>query len=171
MSNIILEILIFIVKTCIGLAIALGSIVLGIYLLKSAVKYKYKFELNVKGNLKVGNISMALLIGAIAITIAFIAEVGFTRIFNIQKEGLAFARQFILIELSILFAIVIAVLLIWLALICIDNLLKDMELLMEVKDGNIAISIIFSIIILIIGIVGRAYTMGIIQILESFSVF
>ena len=171
MSNLLLDMLVFIIKMCIGLAIALGSVILGIYLLKFAVKYKYNFELNVKGNLKLGNISMALLIGAIAIAVIMIAEVGFTRIFTIEGQGLDFAHQFILIELSILIAILISVFLVLLALICVDNLLKDLQLLMEVKDGNVAISIIFSIIILIIGIVGRAYTSGIIQILESYAGF
>ena len=156
MADLLVDLMTLTLKIAIGLALAFVSIYLGMWILKLIMKVRNKMKLNIRGNLMVGNNAMALLVGSMTIGIAMIAEAGLARMLVGTEFGADYMRLVLLAELQVLLGILLATVLISISLILADKMFRNVDLLMEVRDGNVAMSAVMSVIILLVCYFGRA---------------
>jgi hypothetical protein len=124
--------------------------------LKALMKVRNKMDLNIRGNLMVGNNAMALLVAAMTVGIAIIAEAGLNRMIGGTEFGTEYMKEVLLAELLVLIGIILAIALIYIALAVADKLFKNMDLLMEVRDGNAAVALVMSVVIIVVCYFGRS---------------
>ncbi len=155
MAVALVDIIAVCIQLAIGLTLAYVSIYMGMWILKLVVFVRTKKVLNIRGNLKVGNNALAIVVASMAVGIAMVGEVGLSIMFKGGPFGVDYMMRILVGEAVVLIGILIGVFLIGITESIMSKTFKDINILDEIKDGNMALSIILSTLIIIICYFGR----------------
>ena len=156
MEMTMLNLITLILQIAIGLALTYLSIYIGMYVLKFVMFVRTKKDLNISGNLKVGNVAMAILVAAMAVGIALMAQVGLSFMFPGTSELDAYLLTILKAEVLVMIGILLAVFLIGISEAIMNRTFPKLNILDEIRNGNVAMSLVMSTIIIIVCLFGRS---------------
>ena len=158
-ENILLGLGIAIIQLIVGLALAMGSVYLGLKMFDRLTE-----GTNEMAELKKGNVAIAILLGAIILSIANIMEGGVSGLTGVFNSGLSnletVAALFIgLVNLAI--GVVFSIFSIYIAVNMLDKITVGIDEFKELRKGNVAVAIMMAAVLIAVSFVIRGAVAGI----------
>src|SRR3989338_1194367 len=158
-ENILLGLGIAIIQLIVGLALAMGSVYLGLKMFDRLTE-----GTNEMAELKKGNVAIAILLGAIIMSIANIMEGGVSGLTGVFNSGLSYletvAALFIgLVNLAI--GVVFSIFSIYIAVNMLDKITVGIDEFKELRKGNVAVAIMMAAVLIAVSFVIRGAVAGI----------
>ncbi|HIH19161.1 TPA: DUF350 domain-containing protein [Candidatus Micrarchaeota archaeon] len=158
-ENILLGLGIAIIQLIVGLALAMGSVYLGLKMFDRLTE-----GTNEMAELKKGNVAIAILLGAIILSIANIMEGGVSGLTGVFNSGLSYletvAALFIgLVNLAI--GVVFSIFSIYIAVNMLDKITVGIDEFKELRKGNVAVAIMMAAVLIAVSFVIRGAVAGI----------
>ncbi|VVC01522.1 Uncharacterised protein [uncultured archaeon] len=158
LENILLGLGIAIFQLIVGLALAMGSVYLGLKMFDRLTEGTDEMA-----ELKRGNVAIAILLGAIILSIANIVESGVSGLTGVFTSGLSYlqtvAALFIgLVNLAI--GVVFSIFSIYIAVNVLDKITVGIDEFKELRKGNVAVAIIMAAVLIAVSFVIRGAVTG-----------
>jgi len=150
----------------IGLALAMGSVYMGLRLFD-----KMTVGIDEMAELKKGNVAVAILLGAIIISIANVVQSGVLSL----TTGLAIANQeapmviasLIIGTANLLVGLVLSIVSISIALSVLDKITTEIDEFKELKRGNVAVAITMAAVLIAVSFVISSAVAGMTNVLSA----
>jgi uncharacterized membrane protein YjfL (UPF0719 family) len=148
-----------IIQLVVGLALALGSVYIGLKLFDRMTKGIDEWKEILKGNVAVG-----ILMAAVIFSIANVVQSGVGSL--LANLGASQPMDQMLIDLglgliNLLIGLAAAIFSIWVALKVLDRITKDVDEMKELAKGNVAVAVIMAGVLLAVSFVIAAAVSGI----------
>jgi uncharacterized membrane protein YjfL (UPF0719 family) len=158
LENILLGLGIAIFQLIVGLALAMGSVYLGLKMFDRLTEGTDEMA-----ELKKGNVAIAILLGAIILSIANIVESGVSGLTGVFTSGLSYlqtvAALFIgLVNLAI--GVIFSIFSIYIAVNVLDKITVGIDEFKELRKGNVAVAIIMAAVLIAVSFVIRGAVTG-----------
>ena len=141
------------IQLVISLAVAMGSVYLGLKLFDRMTENLDEIE-----ELKKGNVAVAILLGAVIFSIANVVEGGVTALMQSITPGLTFpvmATAAIIGVANLVISIILAIFTIYISLSILDKITVGIDEFKELKKGNVAIAIVMAAVLFAVSFVMR----------------
>jgi len=148
----------------VGLLLAIGSVYLGIWMFD-----KLTDGIDEMKEIKKGNVAVAILLGAIILSIASVVEGGVQGLTQSIIPGLApmeLAAAILIGVVNLIMGVILAVLAIYVAVSILDKITVGIDEFKELKRGNIAVAIMMSAVVFAVSIVIRGAVMSMASVLS-----
>ncbi|MGE5379259.1 MAG: DUF350 domain-containing protein [Candidatus Saccharibacteria bacterium] len=148
-----------IIQLVVGLALAMGSVYIGLKLFDRMTKGIDEWKEILKGNVAVG-----ILMAAVIFSIANVVQSGVGSL--LSNLGASQPMDQMLIDLvlglvNLLIGLAAAIFSIWVALKVLDRITKDVDEMKELAKGNVAVAVIMAGVLLAVSFVIAAAVSGI----------
>lgn len=145
------SIVVFLLQLFIGILFA----ILSVYL---ALRFYDKMTSGIDEikELKKGNIAVAIILGALMLSIGNIIQKGVNQFDNIILSGISlplFILAFILAIVQLSIVVLIAIISIYVSIRVMDSMTADIDELQEIKKGNIAVALVVAVVIYLVSFV------------------
>jgi uncharacterized membrane protein YjfL (UPF0719 family) len=133
------------IQLIVGLALAMGSVYLGLRMFDKLTE-----GIDELAELKKGNVAVAILLGAIVFSIANVVQVSvmnLTRSLTIGMPVLQLAIGIIVGLIHMFIGIVLAVISIYIAVRILDKITVGIDEFKELKKGNVAVAILMAAVL------------------------
>jgi uncharacterized membrane protein YjfL (UPF0719 family) len=133
------------IQLIVGLALAMGSVYLGLRMFDKLTE-----GIDELAELKKGNVAVAILLGAIVFSIANVVQVSvmnLTRSLTIGMPVLQLAIGIIVGLIHMLIGIILAVISIYIAVRILDKITVGIDEFKELKKGNVAVAILMAAVL------------------------
>jgi uncharacterized membrane protein YjfL (UPF0719 family) len=168
-----LEVILFglgiaLVQLVVGLALAMGSVYLGLNMFDKLTE-----GIDEMAELKKGNVAVAILLGAIIFSIANVVEGGVVTLTSSLTSGMSgvqMAAGLVIGVVNLLVGIILAVFTIYIAIYVLDKITTTIDEFKELKKGNVAVAIMMAAVLLAVSFVIRAAVIGMANALSPESV-
>jgi len=150
-ETIALGLMVAVVQLVIGLALAMGSVYLGLKMFDKMTE-----GIDEMAELKRGNVAVAILLGAIVFSIANVVQAGVVSLTRSILPGLSMmqmAAGVIIGMANLLIGIILSVLSIYVAVTVLDKITVGIDEFKELKRGNVAIAILMAAVLLSVSFV------------------
>ncbi len=145
-------------KLIVGLALAMGSVYLGLKMFD-----KFTDGADEMAELKKGNMAVAILLGAIILSIANVVEGGVSSLTNSMVPGLTplelLAALFIGV-VNLLLSVVLSIFSIYIAINILDRITVDIDEFKELRRGNTAVAIVMAAVLFSVSFVIKGAVAG-----------
>ena len=152
-ENLLIGIGIAIAQLTLGLLLAMGSVYLGIKMFD-----KLTDGIDEMKELQKGNVAVAILLGAIIISIASVVEGGVYGLTQSIIPGLTpmeLSAALLIGVVNLIVGVILAILSIYVAISMLDKITVGIDEFKELKRGNVAIAIIMAAVIFAVSFVIR----------------
>jgi len=152
-ENLIIGIGIAVAQLAIGLLLAMGSVYLGIRMFDKLTE-----GIDEMKELQKGNVAVAILLGAIILSIASVVEGGVYGLAQSLIPGLTpmeLAAAILIGVVNLIVGVILAILSIYVAISMLDRITVGIDEFKELKRGNVAIAIIMAAVLLSVSFVIR----------------
>ena len=152
-ENLAINIFMVVGQLIISLALAMGAVYIGIRLFD-----KLTAGIDEISELKKGNAAVAILLGAIILSIANViggGVSGFISSIDIALPAAQIAASVVIAVSNLLISLILAVLSIYLAIIILDKITVDIDEFKELKKGNVAIAILMAAVLFAVSFIIR----------------
>ena len=152
-ENLIIGIGIAVAQLAIGLFFAMGSVYLGIRMFDKLTE-----GIDEMKELQKGNVAVAILLGAIILSIASVVEGGVYGLTQSIIPGLApmeLAAALLIGVVNLVLGVVLAILSIYIAVSILDKITVGLDEFKELKRGNVAVAIVMAAVLLAVSFVIR----------------
>lgn len=152
-ESILLGIGIAIFQLIIGLALALGSVYLGLKMFDRLTEGTEEMA-----ELKKGNVAIAILLGAIILSIANVVEAGvsgLTGIFTANLSYLEMVAALVIGIVNLVIGMIFAIFSIYIAVNILDKITIGIDEFKELRKGNVAVAIIMASVLFAVSFVIR----------------
>jgi len=156
------------IQLVIGLALAMGSVYLGLNMFDKLTE-----GIDEMAELKKGNMAVAILLGAIIFSIANVIEggvVNLTGSITSGMPGVQLAAALVIGVVNLLVGVILAVFTIYIAIYILDKITTTIDEFKELKRGNVAVAIVMAAVLLAVSFVIRAAVVGMANALSPESV-
>lgn len=146
------------VQLVIGLALAMGSVYLGIRMFDKLTE-----GVDEMAELKKGNIAIAILLGAIIFSIANVVEGGVSALTNSIVPGLSgvqVAAALVIGVVNLIVGLILAIFAIYIAINVLDKITVGIDEFKELKKGNVAVAIIMAAVLFAVSFVIKGAVVG-----------
>jgi uncharacterized membrane protein YjfL (UPF0719 family) len=154
LDTVMVGLLFAIIQLIIGLVLALGAVYIGLKMFDKLTEGIDEME-----ELKKGNAAVAILLGAIILSIANIVEGGVSGITGTFSANLTQTQMMVAFVIGIanlLVSLILAVLAIYLSVNILDKITVGIDEFKELKKGNVAVAIIMAAVLFAVSFVIRA---------------
>ena len=168
LGSIVIPLVISLVELIVGLALAMGSVYLGLNMFDKLTE-----GIDEMKELKRGNVAVAILLGAIIFSIANIVEGGVSALISTIGPGLTgvqIAAGLVIGVVNLLIGLILAVFSIYLAINILDRITVGIDEFKELKKGNVAVAIVMAAVLFAVSFVIRAAVAGMSSALSPESV-
>lgn len=158
LETIIVPLAISIVELVVGLALAMGSVYLGLNMFDKLTEGIEEMQ-----ELKKGNVAVAILLGAIILSIANVVEGGVSALIGSIGPGLSgvqIAAGLVIGVVNLLIGLILAVFSIYLAVNILDRITVGIDEFKELKKGNVAVAIMMAAVLFAVSFVIRTAVAG-----------
>ena len=157
MDTAIVSVVAAIIQLIIGLALAMGSVYLGLKMFDRMTKGIDEWKEILKGNVAVG-----ILMAAVIFSIANVVQSGVGSLLANLGAEQAMDQMLIALVLGLInlgIGLVAAVFSIWVAIKVLDRITKDVDEMAELAKGNVAVAVIMAgVLIAVSFVIGSAVT-------------
>jgi len=156
------------IQLVIGLALAMGSVYLGLNMFDKLTE-----GIDEMAELKKGNMAVAILLGAIIFSIANVIEggvVNLTASITSGMPGVQLAAALVIGVVNLIVGVILAVFTIYIAIYILDKITTTIDEFKELKRGNVAVAIVMAAVLLAVSFVIRAAVVGMANALSPESV-
>ncbi|MFA6214087.1 MAG: DUF350 domain-containing protein [Candidatus Micrarchaeia archaeon] len=167
-ENLLLGIGIAIAQLMIGLLLAMASVYLGIKMFDKLTE-----GIDEMKELQKGNVAVAILLGAIILSIANVVEGGVYGLTQSLVPGLSLmeiSAALVIGVVNLVVGIVLAILSIYVAISVLDKITVEIDEFRELKRGNVAVAIIMAAVLFAVSFVIRGAVMSMASTLSPQSV-
>lgn len=157
-ESIVLGLGIALVQLIVGLALAMGSVYLGLRMFDKLTE-----GIDEMAELRKGNIAVAILLGAIIFSIANVVEAGVVSLTSGIVPGLTgvqIAAALVIGIVNLVVGIILAVFTIYIAVNVLDKITVGLDEFKELKKGNVAVAIMMAAVLFAVSFVIRAAVSG-----------
>lgn len=147
-----------VVQLVIGLALAMGSVYLGIRMFDKLTE-----GVDEMAELKKGNVAIAILLGAIIFSIANIVEGGVSALTNSivpSLSGVQVAAALVIGVVNLIVGLILAIFSIYIAINVLDKITVGIDEFKELKKGNVAVAIIMAAVLFAVSFVIKGAVNG-----------
>jgi len=144
-ENIALGFALAFIQLIVGLALAMGSVYLGLKMFDRMIE-----GIDELAELKKGNVAVAILLGAIVFSIANIVQAGVVGLTKSIVPGMSFmhmAAAVIIGLFNLSVGVVLSVLSIYVAVNVLDKITVGIDEFKELKKGNVAVAILMAAVL------------------------
>ena len=158
------------VQLIIGLILSIATIYLGISLLDVLTRGVDYWD-----ELKNGNVAIGILVAAVVVSISLVVQSGVAGL-NEALFGIELTSPTVIISAinrniagisQVLIGIILAVVAIYLAIHILDKVAVNIELMEEIKGGNVAVAIVTAGVLIVISFVIQAGVTGIYKMIAQ----
>ena len=152
-ENLLIGIGIAIAQLTIGLLLAMGSVYLGIRMFDKLTE-----GIDEMKEIQKGNVAVAILLGAIILSIASVVEGGVYGLTQSIIPGLTsmeLAAALLIGVMNLVMGVILAILSIYVAISILDKMTVNIDEFKELKRGNIAVAIMMAAVVFAVSIVIR----------------
>ena len=167
-ENLLIGIGIAVAQLAIGLLLAMGSVYLGIKMFDKLTE-----GIDEMKELQKGNVAVAILLGAIIISIASIVEGGVYGLTQSIIPGLTpmeLSAALLIGVVNLIVGVILAILSIYVAISMLDKITADIDEFKELKRGNVAVAIMMAAVLLAVSFVIRGAVVSMTSTLSPQSV-
>jgi len=167
-ENLLIGIGIAVAQLAIGLLLAMGSVYLGIKMFDKLTE-----GIDEMKELQKGNVAVAILLGAIIISIASIVEGGVYGLTQSIIPGLTpmeLSAALLIGVVNLVVGVILAILSIYLAISMLDKITMELDEFKELKRGNAAVAILMAAVIFAVSFVIRGAVVSMASTLSPQSV-
>jgi len=167
-ENLLISIGIAVAQLIIGLVLAMGSVYLGIKMFD-----KLTDGIDEMKELQKGNVAVAILLGAIILSIANVVEGGVYGLSQSIIPGLTpmeLSASLLIGAVNLIIGVILAILSIYLAISMLDKITVGIDEFKELKRGNVAIAIIMAAVLFAVSFVIRGAVVSMANTLSPQSV-
>ncbi len=146
------------VQLIVGLALAMGSVYLGLRMFDKLTE-----GIDEMAELKKGNVAVAILLGAIIFSIANVVEGGVAGLAKTILPGLSaleMAAALIIGLVNLTIGVILAVFALYVAVNVLDKITVGIDEFRELKKGNVAIAIMMAAVLFAVSFVIRTAVAG-----------
>lgn len=157
-ETIVLGLGIAVVQLLVGLALAMGSVYLGLKMFD-----KLTDGVDEMAELKKGNLAVAILLGAIIFSIANIVEGGVSSLTNSigpDFTGVQIAAALVIGVVNLVVGIILAIFAIYIAINVLDKITVGIDEFKELKKGNVAVAIMMAAVLFAVSFVIKGAVTG-----------
>ena len=168
LDSILFGLVIAFIQLIVGLALAMGSVYLGLNMFDKLTE-----GIDEMAELKKGNMAVAILLGAIIFSIANVIEgsvVNLTASLSSGMPGVQLAAALVIGIVNLLVGVILAVFTIYTAIYILDKITTTIDEFKELKRGNVAVAIVMAAVLLAVSFVIRAAVVGMANALSPESV-
>ena len=167
-ENLLIGIGIAVAQLTLGLLLAMGSVYLGIWMFDKLTE-----GIDEMKELQKGNVAVAILLGAIILSIANVVEGGVYGLTQSIVPGLTpmeLSAALVIGVVNLIIGVILAILSIYVAISMLDKITVDIDEFKELKRGNVAIAIIMAAVLFAVSFVIRGAVVSMASILSPQSV-
>ncbi len=157
-ESIFLGLFIAIFQLIVGLALAMGSVYLGLKMFDKLTEGTEEMA-----ELKKGNVAIAILLGAIILSIANIVESGvsgLTGVFTANLSYLQMVAALVIGLVNLAIGVIFAIFSIYIAVNVLDKITVGIDEFKELRKGNVAVAIIMAAVLFAVSFVIRGAVSG-----------
>jgi uncharacterized membrane protein YjfL (UPF0719 family) len=167
-ENLLIGIGIAIAQLTLGLLLAMGSVYLGIKMFDKLTE-----GIDEMKELQKGNVAVAILLGAIILSIANVVEGGVYGLTQSIIPGLTFVElvaALLIGVVNLVVGVILAILSIYVAVSMLDKITVGIDEFKELKRGNVAVAIMMAAVLFAVSFVIRGAVMSMASTLSPQSV-
>ena len=157
-ETLMVSLFIMLAQLILSLALAMGAVYIGLKLFD-----KLTDGIDELAELRKGNVAVAILLGAIILSIASVIDGGVSGLMSsISPEMSAshLAASIVIGICNLLLSLILAVFSIYIAITILDKITVDIDEFKELKKGNIAVAIMMAAVLIAVSVVIRAAVVG-----------
>ncbi len=158
LDTLVIGLLISVVQLVAGLALAMGSVYLGLKMFDKLTEGTDEMA-----ELKKGNVAIAILLGAIIFSIANVVEGGVSGLTSGVVPGLSFMQvvaALVVGAVNLAIGIILAVFSIYIAINVLDKITVGIDEFKELRKGNVAIAIMMAAVLFAVSFVIKGAVAG-----------
>ena len=167
-ENLLIGIGIAIAQLTLGLLLAMGSVYLGIKMFDKLTE-----GIDEMAELKKGNVAVAILIGAIILSIASVVEGGVYGLTQSIIPGLTpmeLSAALLIGVVNLILGVILAILSIYVAISMLDKITMGIDEFRELRRGNVAVAIMMAAVLFAVAFVIRGAVVSMANTLSPQSV-
>ncbi|MFH1286106.1 MAG: DUF350 domain-containing protein [Candidatus Micrarchaeota archaeon] len=157
--TLIMAIVAGLIQMVVGLVLAMGAVYLGLKAFDRMTK-----GINEMEELKKGNVAVAILMGAVILSIANVIPAGVASLTNSILPGMSMGMIVVAVIVGatkLVWSLLIAVLSVYIAIVILDKITTDIDEMKELEKGNVAVAVLMAGVLLAVSVVIQAGVQGI----------
>jgi uncharacterized membrane protein YjfL (UPF0719 family) len=156
-----LEVLLAIIKVLIGVVLAVVAVNIGLVFFEKITQMGKMGELNILKELEEGNAAVAILMVGVVLAIAIVIRSGIASLVEIPSFNIDYAWNVVWGFSQMILSVVLSIVSIYLALWVLKRFMEGKDIIKDIKEGNIAMGIVISGIVISIALIIEISVAGI----------